>query len=157
MQTPLSEVLAEKGTDYYCIGPEAPVADAVREMIRRTVGSLLVIDQGELRGIFTERDVLVRVVAARRDPDLTAVQEVMTLNPLTVPPSVTVEDAMLLVTRHRCRHLPVIAAGHIHGLVSIGDLTRWLVRAREHEIDDLRQYINGTQTHQSPAGQPYGV
>lgn len=144
MQTPLSEVLAGKGTDYYCVGPAASVADGVREMNRRAIGALLVIEGSDLVGIFTERDVLVRVVATGADPETTRVREVMTTQPLTVDASTTVEDAMLLVTRHRCRHLPVVIAGHIHGLVSIGDLTRWMVRDREHEIDDLRQYINGT-------------
>lgn len=156
MQTPLSEVIAEKGADYYCIGPDASVSAAVSEMNRRGIGSLLVVKQGTLLGIITERDVLVRLVATRADPDLTLVRQVMTPDPLTVAPSVTVEDAMLLVTRHRHRHLPVVTSGRIHGLVSIGDLTRWMVRDREHEIDHLRQYISGSQSqpgmHEEQAG-----
>jgi len=144
MHTPLSEVLAEKGADYYCIGTNATVAQAVREMNRRTIGSLLVVEQGELLGIFTERDVLMRVVDKGLDPSLVKVRHYMTENPLTVPPVASVEDAMLLITRHRCRHLPVVANGRILGLVSAGDLTRWLVRDRECEINDLMHYINGT-------------
>ena len=144
MHTPLSEVLAEKGAEFYCIGTNATVAQAVQEMNRRAIGSLLVVDQGKLLGMFTERDVLVRIVDKRLDPALVKVHQCMTKGPLTVAPDVSVEDAMLLITRYRCRHLPVVENGQILGLVSIGDLTRWLVRDREHEIDDLMHYINGT-------------
>jgi CBS domain-containing protein len=73
----------------------------------------------------------------------------MTKEPLTVAPGISVEDAMLLVTRYRCRHLPVVEKGRILGLVSIGDLTRWLVRDRENEIEDLMHYINGTYEPQA--------
>jgi CBS domain-containing protein len=144
MLTPLSEVLAEKGTDLYCIGVDASVAAAVAEMNRRSIGSLLVLEGGELRGIFTERDVLVRVVARGLDPGSVSVGQCMTREPLTVSPETRIDEAMLLVTRRRCRHLPVVANGRILGLVSIGDLTRWLVREREHEIDDLLAYIDGS-------------
>jgi len=144
MHTPLREVLAEKGADFYCIGTNATVAQAVKEMNRRAIGSLLVVDQGKLLGMFTERDVLVRIVDKGLDPALVKVRQCMTTGPLTVAPDVSVEDAMLLVTRYRCRHLPVVENGRILGLVSIGDLTRWLVRDRENEIDDLMHYINGT-------------
>jgi CBS domain-containing protein len=149
MHTPLSEVLAEKGADYYCIGTNATVAQAVREMNRRAIGSLLVVEQGELLGMFTERDVLVRVIDKELDPALVTVGQCMTKEPLTVAPGISVEDAMLLVTRYRCRHLPVVEKGRILGLVSIGDLTRWLVRDRENEIDDLMHYINGTYEPQA--------
>ena len=144
MHTPLSEVLAKKGTDFYCVGTDVTVVHAVQEMNRRAIGSLLVVEQGELLGIFTERDVLVRVVDKGLDPAVVKVRQCMTKDPLTVSPDTSVEDAMVLVTRYRCRHLPVVEEGRILGLVSIGDLTRWAVRDREHEIDDLRHYINGT-------------
>ena len=144
MHTPLREVLAAKGADFYCIGTQATVAQAVQEMNRRAIGSLLVVEGGKLLGMFTERDVLVRIVGKCLDPALVKVGQCMTKGPLTVTPDTSVEDAMLLVTRYRCRHLPVIENGHILGLVSIGDLTRWIVRDREHEIDDLMRYINGT-------------
>lgn len=144
MHTPLSEVLAEKGADFYCIGTNATVAQAVQEMNRRAIGSLLVVGQGKLLGIFTERDVLVRVVDKGLDPALVKVHQCMTKGPLTVAPEASVGDAMLLITRYRCRHLPVVENGRILGLVSIGDLARWAVRDRQHEIDDLMHYINGT-------------
>ena len=144
MHTPLSEVLAEKGADFYCIGTNATVAQAVQEMNRRAIGSLLVVGQGKLLGIFTERDVLVRIVDKGLDPALVKVHQCMTKGPLTVAPETSVGDAMLLITRYRCRRLPVVENGRILGLVSIGDLARWAVRDREHEIDDLMHYINST-------------
>jgi CBS domain-containing protein len=134
-------VLADKGSQVHTIAPGATVADAVARMNELRIGALLVIDNGRPVGIFTERDVLVRVVAERRDPASTGVVEVMTRRLVSIAPTTTVEDAMVIVTESRCRHLPVIDAGTLCGLVSIGDLTRWVVRDQQHRIADLVGYI----------------
>ncbi len=144
MQTPLREVIARKGTQCYQVSGATLVKDAVKEMNRRDISSLLVVENDTLLGIFTERDVLVRVVDAGLDAGKTRVADVMTPNPVTVDPAMTVEEAMRTVTRCRCRHLPIMVKGHINGLVSIGDLTAWLVRDQERAIDDLMHYISGS-------------
>lgn len=143
-KTPVSAILDHKGPVVHNIHPDATVMDAVHLMNKLKVGSLLVIEKGNSVGIFTERDVLVRVVGARREPSETIVRDVMTANPIVIKPSVTVEEAMRIVTGKRRRHLPVInEEGDLLGLISIGDLMRWIVREKDSYVDYLLDYIHG--------------
>ncbi len=142
--TPVSAILDEKGHTVHNIRPDATTVDAVKLMNEKKVGCLLVIENGRTVGIFTERDVLVRIVGASRDPATTAVRDVMTSNPIIIRPSVTIEEAMCIVTEKRRRHLPVInEEGELLGLISIGDLTRWIVREQDTYVDHLLDYIHG--------------
>ncbi len=145
MKTQLNEILADKDPDIHTVGPDIRVSDAVRDMNYNNIGALIVLERGRIVGIFTERDVLVRVVAADLDPVTTAVKDVMTENPDCVTTTMTVEEAMLLITENRFRHLPVVQNGQLCGLISSGDLTRWVVRNQKHQIDDLNSYITDTQ------------
>ena len=117
------------------------VADAVAEMNRHRVGSVLVLDGGRLVGIFTERDVLRRVVGATVDPKRTLVADVMTAGVITISPDVTIEDTMVLFTEKRCRHLPVVDNGKLVGTISIGDVTRWMADSHRAEAEHLKNYI----------------
>ena len=101
---------------------------------------------GDTISLLGEGSVLVRVVAADRDPVTTVVREVMTRDPVFVTPEMPVRDAMVLVTEKRFRHLPVVRDGRLCGIVSSGDLTRWVVRDQRDEIDHLNAYITDTQT-----------
>lgn len=145
MNTQIRTVLEAKGSHVETIGPDATVADAVRRMNEARIGALLVVDEqgGRQRpaGIFTERDVLTRVVAAGRDPAATSVREVMSTPLVVIRPETTVQEAMMVVTEKRCRHLPVMRGDDLVGLVSIGDLTRALLREQQAKIDDLVTYI----------------
>ena len=123
------------------IGPEATVLEAVRAMNAQKIGALLICDGGEVLGIFTERDVLTRVLENERDPAATKISEVMSTEVVTVGPSTHVEEAMAVITERRCRHLPVLDDGKLVGLVSIGDLTRWVSRHQQGHIQDLVNYI----------------
>ena len=143
MRDPVSAILDHKGRYVHSVGPRATVAEAVRVMNGAKIGCLVVLEEERPVGIFTERDVLVRVVDAGLDPRTTRVAEVMTVNPFAIRPATTVEEAMVVVTEKRCRHLPVIEGGELSGLVSIGDLTRWVVRDQRGRIDDLVSYITG--------------
>jgi CBS domain-containing protein len=144
-QTPLSEVLAGKarGSATLSIQPDVTVAAAAELLIRNQVGSVLVLDQGRLVGIFTERDVLRRVVGERRDPATTRVSEVMTRDLVVMRPSSSVVDAMRVISEKRIRHIPVVEGGAVVGVVSQGDLNHWLVRNREGQIQDLVDYVTG--------------
>src|SRR5512143_58132 len=124
----LKLVLDDKGRAVRTVEPEESVLAAVRTMNEHGIGAMLVMENGQTVGIFTERDVLRRVVAAGRDPAGTPVRDVMTKKIVCVSPSTTVEESMAIVTELRCRHLPVLEDGRVHGLVSIGDLTRWVTR-----------------------------
>jgi CBS domain-containing protein len=125
------------------VAPLDTVADAVRVMNQKKIGSVLVVEGGRLVGIFTERDVLSRVVAAGVDPGTTRVLAVMSSRLETIAPDMTLGEVMGLFTHKRCRHLPGVANGELLGLISIGDVSRWLADAHQAEAEHLRQYIAG--------------
>lgn len=138
MQDPLSAVLNRKHGDTLYVSPDIPVSEAVRKMHNKNVGSLLIMEGDRLSGIMTERDVLFRVVDQGLDPAQTPVSQVMTADPTTASPSTTVEEAMRLVTELRVRHLPLTDGDKVVGLISSGDLTRWVVDSQKGKIDELR-------------------
>lgn len=139
----VNDVIAEKGRQVYTISAAATVRDAVHEMNEKGIGALVVLREGKEPGMFTERDVLQRVVDAGLHPDLTFVGEVMTLAIKTVPPSMLVEEAMRLMTIRRVRHLPVVDDGVFVGLVSIGDLMRRVTMHQGEELARMSEYIAG--------------
>jgi CBS domain-containing protein len=139
----VSSVIGEKGRQVYTIGRGATVTEAVREMNQKGIGALVVLDGETPVGIFTERDVLVRIVDADRDPALTRVGEVMTRGLLTITPDWRVEDAMQLMTERRHRHLPVLEDGDLVGMLSIGDVLRWVMIHQEEDIRAMTEYITG--------------
>jgi CBS domain-containing protein len=143
MNAPISAILDRKGRKVFSVLPAMTVSEAVAEMNRHRVGSVLVLDGGRLCGIFTERDVLRRVVGAGVDPLHTRVSEVMTPDVITIAPDATIEETMVLFTEKRCRHLPVVEAGRIVGTISIGDITRWMADAHRTEAEHLKNYITG--------------
>ena len=143
MDITVDDILAVKGSHVHQIGPHLSVANAVELMNNQNIGSLLVVDEGVLLGIFTERDVLTRVVARQLDPHNTPVYQVATRTLVTVRGSTSLLEAQHLVTNHRCRHLPVVENGRLTGLVSIGDLTRATIRTLSHEVKELSLYISG--------------
>jgi CBS domain-containing protein len=143
MQETLDTVLAGKGPAIHYVVPEATVLDAVQKMNEERIGAVLVCVSGEMVGIFTERDVLCRVVAEGRDPAATKVVEVMTSEMVTVRSTTSVEEAMAVFTERRFRHLPVIDDGELKGLVSSGDLTRRVSHSQEGHIQDLMNFITG--------------
>lgn len=141
MNAPISAILDRKGRSVFAVTPTMTVCEAVAEMNRQRVGSVLVIDNGKLVGIFTERDVLRRVVGAGVDPRRALVSEVMTAGVITISPESTVEQTMVLFTEKRCRHLPVLEHGQLVGTISIGDITRWMADAHRAEAEHLKNYI----------------
>ena len=139
----VSALLAEKGRQVYTIAPTATVREAVREMNEKGVGALLVlVDDGPV-GILSERDVLRRVVDEGRDPQNATVSDVMTSDVLVVQPTTPIEQVMATMTERRVRHLPVMDEGKVVGLVSIGDVTRWVSKNQEAHIQRMTDYITG--------------
>ena len=143
MSKRIRDVLRRKGSDVYSVGPLATVIDAVNVMNDHHVGSVLVIETGYPVGIFSERDVLVRVVAAHRDPRQTLVRDVMTTRLHTVAPDDTLLEVMQLMTERRCRHVPVMVGDSLVGLVSIGDLTNATQHNLHQEVRELSSYVGG--------------
>jgi CBS domain-containing protein len=143
MNVPISALLQRKGAAVHGISPNLTIFEAVAEMNRLRIGAIVVLENGKLAGIFTERDVLRRVVGDGIDPKVVRVSEVMTRNVLTVAPETTVEEVAAMFTEKRCRHLPVVAGGNLVGLISIGDISRWVADAHRAEAEHLRNYISG--------------
>jgi CBS domain-containing protein len=143
MNTSLKKVLEQKGKHVYVTSPGQTILDAIKTMRDRKVGGLLVVDDGKPVGMFTERDVMTRVVACECNPAETPVSEVMTSNLVAVGPDTTVQQAMAIVTEKRVRHLPVMNGDELLGVVSSGDLTHWVVKSQSYEIENLVRYITG--------------
>jgi CBS domain-containing protein len=126
MNTPISALLERKGTAVHAVNANVTISEAVAEMNRHRIGSVVVLDGDRLAGIFTERDVLLRVVGQSIEPNQKRVADVMTRNLITVRPETTVEETMVIFAEKRCRHLPVMEHGRLVGLISIGDISRWI-------------------------------
>jgi CBS domain-containing protein len=154
MNTPISAILDRKGSVVYSVAPGVTIAEAVAEMNRNRIGSVLILDGDRLVGIFTERDVLRRVVGAGIDPKTVRVAEVMSSGIITITRDATIEDTMKIFTERRCRHLPVIENGKLIGTVSIGDVTRWMADSHRAEAEQLKNYIAGGFPTCGVAGRP---
>jgi CBS domain-containing protein len=136
------DLLARKGTDIVSIAPTASVLEAAQLMNERSVGGVLVVDANqELLGIFTERDILRRVVVAGVPPDSTRVSEVFTKAIVTCRPETTVDECGAIMTQRRVRHLPVVDEKGLHGVVTIGDLLAHRVSEHETTIQHLNSYV----------------
>ena len=143
METPLRALLENKSGPLYSVTPDMTVAAAVELINAKKVGAVLVMSGAQLLGIFTERDVLRRVVGEHRSPEATRVADVMTRELIVMRPAATVQDAMTVVAERRCRHLPIVENGQVLGVISAGDLNHWLIRNREVDIQQLVEYISG--------------
>ena len=137
----LSEILDEKGHDVLRIEADASVLEAVRQMVEANVGSLLVTDGGEVRGIVTERDYLRRVTLERRTDQETAVREIISSPLIVATPETTIDECKALMTDRRIRHVPVVEDGDVVGIVSIGDLVKFESKQQTFEIKYLTDYI----------------
>ncbi|MCL4797406.1 MAG: CBS domain-containing protein [Bryobacteraceae bacterium] len=142
-QTTLGALLDRKGRDVFGISPQATVYDAIALMSDKSVGALLVMDGPRLLGIVSERDYTRKVILQGRSSKETRVNEIMTRDLVVAPQSMVVEEAMRHMTKSRVRHLPVMAGDEVAGVVSIGDLVKWMISAQEETITQLRHYIAG--------------
>ena len=140
----VSEILEEKGHDVLRIDAHASVFDAVKRMVDANVGSLLVTDGGEIKGIVTERDYLRRVALEGRTDKETPVREIMSAPLVVVTPETTIDECMALMTDRRIRHVPVVDGGDIAGIVSIGDVVKFKSKQQSFEIQFLHDYITAS-------------
>lgn len=136
-------LLQEKGNQVWSIAPGATVYEALELMAAKNCGALLVIEQGNVAGIFTERDYARKVILQGRSSKTTTVGELMATDVLYVSPDDTIENCMALMTDKRLRHLPVMDNGKLAGLVSIGDIVKATISDREFTIRELERYITG--------------
>ncbi len=140
------DILARKGSAVVSISPTNTVFEAAELMNERKVGGLLVVDEGKnLVGVFTERDILRRVVVAGRNPKTTQVAEVQTTAVVTCLPETSLGECSAIMTKRRIRHLPVADERTVYGVVTIGDLLAFQVAEHESTIEYLNSYMFGTR------------
>jgi len=139
----VQHLLDRKSSEVFTIEPGATVFDALVRMAQRGVGALLVMDRGELVGIFSERDYARKIILHGKASKETTVHDIMTREVLYVDPEYTIEECMALMTENTVRHLPVLVDGRVVGIVSIGDVVKALISDQSFIIDQLQQFIMG--------------
>lgn len=143
MRTPISSILDKKGS-YVCHLPSfATVAECINKMNHDKVGAIAIINEDQLVGIFTERDILRKVYPQHIDTNTTPVSNVMTAEVIYAKPDTTIEEVMATFTERRFRHLPIMEGNKLMGIVSIGDITKWIISSQQNEIELLADYIKG--------------
>lgn len=134
-------ILRDKGQQIWTIAPDASVYEALQRMAEKEIGALVVMEAGQMAGIFTERDYARKVILRGKFSRDTPVREVMVQRVVYVSPDQTVGECMALMTDRRVRHLPVIQDGQLVGLISIGDLVKEIIADHEFMIGQLENYI----------------
>lgn len=142
MQT-VNQLLRVKGGHIFSVAPTDSVLRAIEIMATRHVGALLVMNQGTLLGIISERDYARKVILKNRSSHDTPVADIMSSPPVTVAPTATIHQCMELMTDGRFRHLPVVEAGRVVGVLSIGDLVKAVIEDQRDQIAQLERYIAG--------------
>ncbi len=137
----VNDILAAKGDEVVSVVAAESVLNAARLMNERGIGGVLVMEEGELVGIFTERDVLRRVVAERRDPSTTTLREVMTAPVIRCRPDAKVVECRALMSEKRIRHMPVMCEDEVCGIITTGDILAHQVREQQDTIEHLNRYV----------------
>ncbi|MGO9647259.1 putative signal-transduction protein with CBS domains [Candidatus Sulfotelmatobacter sp. SbA7] len=138
----ISDLISNQDT--YGVEANQTVLEVVKAMVGRNIGAVPVLHDGRLVGIFSERDLMSRVVAEGRDPQTTQVEQVMTPDPLTVTPTESAENCMLLMRRHGFRHLPICEGQRVVAVVSLRDILLHDLTEKDHEVRMMRAYIQAS-------------
>jgi CBS domain-containing protein len=137
----VGSILGRKGREIWSVVPDATVYDAIAVMAAKSIGAVLVISEGSLVGIVSERDYARRVILQGRSSKETQVREIVTSDLVTVTPENTVDECMRIMTEHRIRHLPALDGGRLVGIVSSGDMVKAIIEDQAHTIAQLHTYI----------------
>ncbi len=137
------DLLRDKGNAVWSTTPDATVFSALEMMAEKNVGALMVMENGRLAGMFSERDYARKVILHNRHSRETRVSEIMNPDVVTVTPDHDLEACMEIITERRVRHLPVVEDGRVIGIVSIGDIVKGVIEHKEFVIQQLEKYIRG--------------
>jgi len=137
-------VIRRKGNGYHAIGPDATAYDALEIMSEKNIGALLVVENGTLAGVFSERDYARKVILEGKSSKDTAVRELMSSPAITVDMKQSLRDCMVLMNHSCIRHLPVLDNNILMGVVSIRDVVDSIIASQESTIEELEEYIAGT-------------
>ncbi len=140
----IRHVLESKDKQIWSINSKSTAYEALKIMADKDIGALLVIDDGQLVGIFSERDYARKVILKGKSSKETLVEELMTREIYSITPDKTVEECMALMTAVHCRHMPVMENNQLMGIATIGDVVNAVITAEKREIADLKQYIVGS-------------
>ena len=140
----VKDILLVKGNLVHTISPETTVFEALDLMVEKNIGAVIVADHGKLKGIFTERDYARKVILKGRSSRDTTVEEIMDYHP-TVTPETSVDECMNLMNEKNMRHLPVLDGDKLIGLVSIGDVVKFVIDEQNDLIRSLQHYISDTK------------
>ena len=143
LDEPVTSVLRLKPPGVWSISPGSTVYEAIELMAEKRVGALVVLDEGRLQGIVSERDYARKVILKSRHSQETLVHEIMTAPVLSIGPEESIQECMRIMTTHRVRHLPVVGSGTVVGIISIGDVVNWIMQSQEQTIQQLQSYIAG--------------
>ena len=134
-------ILQIKGNAVHTVSPGTSVYEALEELENNNMGSLVVVENGKLIGIFTERDYARKVILKGRSSKDTQVRDIMTERPIFVTPDATIEECMQLMSSKNFRHLPVLENDQLVGVISISDLVKFIIREKDFIIENLEHYI----------------
>jgi Predicted signal-transduction protein containing cAMP-binding and CBS domains len=138
----VNEILSRKPATVYSVTRDVSVLDALRIMMEKNISALLVMEDGQLLGIFTERDYARKIILQGKSSKDTPIRDVMTENPYTIGPEEAIDRCMTLMTNKHFRHLPVVAGNRVVGMISIGDLVKHIIDDQRQTINMLESYIN---------------
>ncbi|HRH04100.1 MAG TPA: CBS domain-containing protein [Bacteroidia bacterium] len=140
----VATILKNKGSEVSFVSPDTMVRDALKIMAEKNIGAIVVMNNTKLVGIFSERDYARKIVLKDKSSKSTAISEIMTSEDLvTVKPSTSIDDCMVLMTERRIRHLPVVENEQLLGVISIGDLVKHIIEDQKITIENLQNYISG--------------
>jgi CBS domain-containing protein len=143
LREPVHRILRNKGSQVHSIAPDATVYEALEKLAEKDIGALVVLQDAELVGIFSERDYVRKVILKGRSSREMFVHEIMSSPVVTVSSQTTIDECMYRMTEQRCRHLPVVEDGRVVGVVSIGDVVNWIITTMDLTIHQLEDYISG--------------
>jgi len=143
MESTVRQILQTKGTQVWSVLPESTVMEALELMAEKDIGAVPVVKEGKLVGIFSERDYARQAVRQRETLNLLPVSTFMITDVITVSPTQTVKDCMILMTARRIRHLPVIENENLIGIITIGDVVKTIISDQALLLEELEKYISG--------------